>query len=415
MLGEERSQQVRLVLARDGRQAVGLGYPLLRKQVQIGRVAMQDESGVQLLGQRQAPVAVLLDHGGLYPLALQHAGEMRADATAAEEHRAFHPLRCEAEELEGLVEMRGLGDQIDRVAGLNLGRAVRDQRTLPAIDGHRQEVPALEAATDLSQRAARGRRAGGNRQGEQHDLAVGELGHVGRRAALEKLEDLPRALLLGIDKEIGAEARLFEQIPLLVVLGVTDARDLEPHIELRGDQTGDEVDLVEVRDGQQKLGAADARPLEAGQAGAVSLYDEDVEHGLHPPGQVGVALDHGHVVLAGETGGQMVPDLSGSDHDDLQRGPAFATGPRERKASWNRRGTSRAALCGTSRWVTSRICEGDVSNARTPRSPTSRTSSAAASPARVTRTRTMLVCTCPRSTSMPSSSESPAAISFAST
>ena len=127
------------------------------------------------------------------------------------------------------------------------------------------------------------------------------------------------------DQVGGRDGRLdTEHLEMRQVAGVVDARDDALHaVLLLGDLADQDVVLIVAGDGDHKVGALDARPLQNPQLTRIPILNRVLELLLDHPEAVVIGLDQRHLtVLGNQLAGQVPPHLArpGDDHIHVRFG-----------------------------------------------------------------------------------------------
>ncbi len=270
-----------------------------------------------------AQVAAFLDDLGADALGprLQRLGHRKTDVAAADDDDAFLLGDLLAEDLQGAVDVLGVGEDVDLVVDEQLIPGLGHEQAAAAPDADDHGAQGREQVGKLPQRRVHYRAVLVQHDAEKLRLAFEETfgveGRGGRKAAHRSLGDLAFGADHDVDGhvvtavEVGIDRR---QVGL-----AAQACDLARHRKDRvGHLAGDHVDLVGMGGGDDHVGVARTGAVqnvgiacETGDA----LHVERVCGAAH---QVGVVVDDGDVVaLARKVPGDLPADLTRAADDDL--------------------------------------------------------------------------------------------------
>ena len=295
----------------------------LLEQVAVAGVAAEHDGALEIGGDRLGPGRIGLDqlHRQIGITLLELSREKQADIAAADDHHPLaHPLLV-AEGGERTADVLCLDHHLNVVARQHLIVAAGDEELALAHDADADQMQIGKEIAQLAQGRVDDRRLARAVQADQPHAIVDERHHRQGTRDLQTQGDRVRHLDLGRDHHVDRQMVGLEEVgPARLAIGLlTDAGDLGRHVEQRvGHLTGDHVDFVGLRHGDQHVGVLGARLLEAGGMRGVAEDRLDVEIVADLAHQLGTLVDHRHVVAGGgQIAGDVGADQTGAGDDDF--------------------------------------------------------------------------------------------------
>ena len=184
---------------------------------------------------------------------------------------------------------------------------------------------------------------------EKLHVPVAEAENVGGPGPPDELRDLHGCALLRVDDEIDSEVfRLQHRVGALQLVGARAGHG-RLHAQPISHHAGNQVDLVNGRDGHEQVRPSDSGLFQHLGRGAVAVHRHHVEGVLDVVQDVFFDVDHGDVVLLqGEDARYVEPDLAGADDYSLHetRGEVIQRGNRRKGSGFSRRRQPPWVLCG---------------------------------------------------------------------
>ena len=325
LLGPHRHQEVGLVVIGHCQHGIGPVDGGFGQDLDVHAVAVQHDGPLQRVCRKLGPGTAFLDDLGAHPVAarLQHAGNLKPHVARPDDHQPLLLAGALAEDVQRAVHILGMRKHIDPVAREQLVGGV----------GREQPRVAAHADDDGTQRGEQFRQLpqGGVQHRTiivQHDAqqlrtppheTFGIKGGRGRQPLQRRLGHF----LLGADDHVDGHVIGAEQVGVLrIQIGLrAQPGDLARHRKHRmRDLAGDHVHLVGIGRGDDHVGIARACAFQhvgvAGKAGD-PLH---IQRFRRAADQVGIHVDHGHIILfARQVPRDLPADLARAADDDLHR------------------------------------------------------------------------------------------------
>ena len=292
---EQRQHEIELVILRQADDDVRLGHALLGQEVDVRAVAADGDAVDELVRHEAAAVRVLVDDLDAHALFLEHRRECAARTARADDDDAVQLAGIALHEsLAELLDLLRNADEVGIVVWQQAVVAVRDDHAVVAEDHAGQH--ALRELDVLERDVCQRRRAAHLRL-KQPDLAVREVLDVEGRRRHEDAVDLVRRDELRVEHEVDVEV-LLEVVPRLAhELHVADTGDRMADAVLLREDTGDHVDLIAGRHGDEDVGPADVGVVHRDGARAVGEDGQHVERVLDRLQLAFIVIDDDHIEL----------------------------------------------------------------------------------------------------------------------
>ncbi len=282
----------------------------------IGAVRMENQGAVQFLGE---PVAAFLrdfqdpqiDRGVFQP-----PGQGIADVPAAVDEHLAVGSAGKLQKIDQVLEPVSPAEKIDRIPGFDHGVRSRDERLARTLNNGDQGLRNLRRLAEFLDRGPGERIPRGNGDAGQDHLVPQEWVVIGEAWIGHQVGQMLRRHLVGVDDQLDSQMPLFREGRVVADVDGLDPGDLLGVADLPGQQAGDDVGFVVVRDRQEQVRVRRARLFQHGNIGGVPQQGGDVEFGPELIEHRGVGIDGDDLhVLAVKGPDDMIADLPCPDDD----------------------------------------------------------------------------------------------------
>ena len=277
-----------------------------------------------------AAFLILVDQADVEGHLLQVAGDAQADSAAADDEDAGAAPLPGFFQFQHVLDGRQVflvGNDEDAVAGLDDVVAAGDDGRFSAADGGYHETVNAAQFPQLPQSEVAQGAFRADAVAEEMDLSFHELGHVEGAGAAGDLDDLLGDRVLRVDEHVDAEFFFRQHRAPAGVFDTLHSCYPGRNLVFPGQQTGQDVHLIEVGDGDEDVGILYPRLLQDFGAGAVADNPHDVEAVLGSGEMFRVAIDQGDFVsFQRQALAKEIADLAGADDQDAHGIPVAVRG-----------------------------------------------------------------------------------------
>ena len=275
VLGDEGQHEVQAVVIGQADDDVGIGNAFLFQEVDVRAVAADGQAVVQEFCHLAAAFAVFIENLDLDAFLVEHGGQKAAGPAGADDDDPFDHLRVAGDEvLTEFLDGLGVADEIRIVAREQAVIAMRDDHAVIAEnhagqDG-RRHVHILKGDIDE-------RRMTADLGFKEPDLAVGEVFDIEGGRRHEDAVDFTGRDHFRIEHEVDVEILLQIILGFRQELHVPDAGRRVLDAVFLGHDTGDHIDFIDSRTGDEDIGTADIGIVHGNRAGPVGQDGQYIE------------------------------------------------------------------------------------------------------------------------------------------
>src|SRR5690606_34681863 len=334
-LGDNRGEDVDLIVVGERDDQLGPIYVSLVEQLLVERAAIEDDGPGQFISDVDGALAVVLDQLDAHAAAalFQRAGDVEADIAAAGNDNAACFLLLMAEQPKRAAYLVLGRDHIGQVTRYQLIGGTRNEELVVAVDANHDGRQVGEEFGQLRERRVDDRAFFLAFDRQHDDVTVRERNNIGGAGNGDAAQDHFAHFDLRRNDHINRQVIAREEIHIArfkIVLRA-DARHLGGHFEQRvRDLTGDHVDLVVKRAGDQHVGLIGTRFRKDVRIRAVADDAANIKRVAHRSDPIRTRVEDANVILlGGQPFGNAEPHLPRAANDHFH-----PTAPHALRLSW---------------------------------------------------------------------------------